>query len=122
MIFIEKGNVYLGETHIDNTGNIVKNSPPRFEKSEQGSCVAVGRMNAETNEQIGLVDCFGDWQTAEILSKVIELIAPCRQTNIPNFKEIISKAYKDGVDFCEYCNGQCEYCIVDNWKNEEVKE
>ncbi len=52
-----------------------------------------------------------------------ELIEPKRQTNIPNFGKIISRAYKDGFDVCQYCDGlQCQNCIVDEWKNETEDE
>ncbi len=123
MIFIAKGNAYFGQTEKDDSGNIVKKIPPRFEESEQGSCVAVGKMDSETNKQIGSADIFADWQAAEFLGKVLELIEPKRQTNIPNFGKIISRAYKDGFDVCQYCDGlQCQNCIVDEWKNETEDE
>lgn len=123
MIFVSKGNMYLGETQKDKNGNVVKHIPPRFEESEQGSCVAIGKMNSETNEQIGSADVFADWQAAEFLSKILELVSPRRKTNLPDFKKIFSDAYKDRVDFCDYCCdvSQCQNCIVNKWKIEQTE-
>lgn len=120
MIFIAKGNAFLGQTKTDKDGNVVERTPPRFDEAEDGGCVAVGIINPDTNQQEGSADIFGDWQAAEYLQRVLELLNPRRKTNIPNLREIIHDAYNDGgVDICEYCGStNCSNCIIDEWKNE----
>lgn len=121
MIFITKGIFYMGITQRDADGNITKQTPPRFEETPDGSCVAVGIINSDTNEQEGAAEIFGDWDAAHFLAKTLEYIAPTRPVNIPDFKEIIHKAYTDGTDICQYCTCNvtpCRDCIVEEWKND----
>lgn len=125
MIFIAKGNAYIGQIKRDQDGNITEQIPPRFEETPDGSCVAVGIINSETNEQEGAAEIFGDWQAAQFLAKTLEYIAPKRPVNLPDFKEIVRRAYDDGTDICEYCGldfSRCRDCIVEEWKNETEEE
>lgn len=124
MIFIAKGHAYVGFNKVDKDGNIIERKPGRFEEAPDGGSIAVGLMNSDTYKVEGDVCVFGDWQAAEICAKVLELLAPTRPANIPDFSNIIRKAYADGADICEYCDlscDRCKYCIVNEWR-EEIEE
>lgn len=125
MIFIAKGVCHLGRVEKDKDGNVTEEIPPYFEEKPDGSSVVVGIINSETKEQEGDADIFGDWDAAQYLTKVLQLIAPKRPVNIPNFKEIVRNAYNDGTDICEHCSRDfifCRDCIVEEWKNETEED
>jgi hypothetical protein len=66
---------------------------------------------------------FGDWDAANYLAKVVELIRPNRQINIPDLEALIRAAYKDGFDLCQYCpDCNCRDCIVNEWKGDPDDE
>lgn|GEM_PF-436155 len=117
MIFIEKGDFYLGHRIKDGNGNIIQQNGPEFEPDDNGSSVIVGKLDSETRKQVGEADIFGDFNAAGYLKKVLELLTPGRTINIPNFKELFVSASKDNVDMCDYCEGlHCDNCIVSEWK------
>lgn len=100
----------------DNDGNIVEVIPARFEEDSKGSCFAVGTMDSDTYEQQGNAKVFGDFQTAQLLQYVLELVLP-RWNNFPDFSKLIRNAYSDDVDICKYCDCiNCADCIVNEWK------
>lgn len=119
MIFIEKGNFYLGHCTKDGKGNIIEQNGPKFEPDDNGGSVIVGKLDSETREQVGEADIFGDFNATGYLKKVLELLAPKRVIDIPNFKGIFVSASKDNVDLCDYCEElHCDNCIVSEWKEE----
>ena len=125
MIFIAKGVYRLGRVEKDKDGNVIEEIPPCFEEKPNGSSVVVGIINSETKEQEGDADIFGDWDAAQYLTKVLQLIAPTRSVNIPNFKEIVRNAYNEGTYICEHCPRDftfCRDCIVEEWKNETEED
>ena len=104
MIFLEKGNLYLGHRIFDNNGNVIEQTEPKFESDDSGTCVIVGVL---------------DSNATGYLKKVLELLAPERTIDIPNFKRIFAAAFNDDVNLCDYCNEfQCNNCIVSKWKEE----
>lgn len=108
LYFITKGHCYIGKN-------------PRFVSDDNGGSVAVGEMNEETNQPIlDTVNIYGDWQASKYLEKILELVDPDRDIDIPDFKFIIKKMCDDGVDICDYCNNDsdCNDCIVDEWKED----
>lgn len=107
MYFIAKGNCFLGEN-------------PRFESDNNGGAVAVGEINEENNEiKADTVIVFGDWQASKYLGKLLELVDPARELDIPDFKTMTKEMQKDGLDLCEYCHEyKCRDCIVNEWKEE----
>lgn len=114
MIFLEKGDFYLADMTIDGNEN-----GPKFEPNDNGSSVIVGMLDSETKKQVGKADIFGDFNATGYLKKVLQLLAPERAINIPNFKELFVSASKDNVDMCDYCEGlHCDNCIVCEWKEE----
>lgn len=68
-------------------------------------------------------EVYGDWDAAAYLRRVVELIHPNRQINIPNLEAMIRAAAKDGVDICTYCpDYNCRGCIVNEWKEDPDDE
>lgn len=119
MIFIEKGDFYLGHRTKDGNGNIIQQNGPKFEPDDNGSSVIVGKLDSETRKQVGEADIFGDFNATGYLTKILELLQPKRTVNIPDFKEMFSSAFNDNVDMCDYCEGlHCDNCIVSEWKEE----
>jgi hypothetical protein len=119
MIFLEKGNLYLGHRIFDNNGNVIEQTEPKFESDDSGTCVIVGVLDSKTKKQVGKADIFGDFNATGYLKKVLELLAPERTIDIPNFKRIFAAAFNDDVNLCDYCNEfQCNNCIVSKWKEE----
>ena len=53
MIFLEKGNFYLGRGIVDNNGNVTEQTEPKFVSDDSGNCVIVGVLDSKTNEQGG---------------------------------------------------------------------
>ncbi len=124
MIFLGVGRAYMGINRTDKDGNVISSEPPRWENDPKGGCIAIGKLNPETMEQDGPAEVFGDWDAAGYLARVLELLKPNRQINIPDIKAVVQTATKAGdVDFfCEHCNGcNCRDCIINEWK-EEVPE
>lgn len=107
MYFITKGNCFLGAN-------------PHFESDDGGGAVAVGEIDEERNEaKDGTVSVFGDWQASKYLGKLLELVDPARQLDIPDFKAITKEMQKDDLDLCAYCHEiKCRDCIVNEWKEE----
>ena len=74
-------------------------------------------------EQDGPAEVFGDWQAAEYLARVLEMIHPSRQINVPNLEAMIRQATKDGFNICDYCpDFNCRDCIVNEWKGDPENE
>ena len=119
MIFLEKGNFYLGRGIFDNNGNVIEQTEPKFVSDDSGTCIIVGVLDSETKKQVGKADVFGDFNATGYLKKVLELLAPERTIDIPNFKRIFAAAFNDDINICDYCNEfQCNNCIVSKWKEE----
>lgn len=122
MIFLATGTVTLGMTKRDKDGNVASSTSARFTWDDNGGSIAIGEMDPKTKEiNEESVSIFGDWDAAGYLAEALELIKPRRQTNIPDFKSIIQKAYtEDGNDLvCDYCQScNCRDCIVKEWKEE----
>lgn len=116
-IFLATGHCHLGRTQRDKHGNITKEIPARFEYAPDGPCVAVGTLDPATNMVDTLTDVFGDYDAAGYLTRAMEHLKPTRPVNIPDFAAIIQAAIKDGVNFCDYCQGlNCHDCAVEEWK------
>lgn len=125
MIFIEKGDFYLGHRIIDDNGNLIQYRP-KFKPNNNGDCVVVGMLDPKTREQVGESDVFTDFNAKGYLTKILELLSPEKNINIPKFKDIpdfkkiFASAYSnDKVNMCKYCDElHCDNCIVTDWKNE----
>lgn len=88
-----------------------------------GGSVAIWPMDPEKMEPSGPAEVYGDWDAAAYLCRVVELIHPNRQINIPNLEAMIRAAAKDGVDICTYCpDYNCRGCIVNEWKEDPDDE
>ena len=88
-----------------------------------GGSVAIWPMDPEKMEPSGQAEVYGDWDAAAYLCRVVELIHPNRQINIPNLEAMIRAAAKDGVDICTYCpDYNCRGCIVNEWKEDPDDE
>ena len=84
-----------------------------------GGSVAIWPMDPEKMEPSGPAEVYGDWDAAAYLRRVVELIHPNRQINIPDLEAMIRAAAKDGVDICTYCpDYNCRGCIVNEWKED----
>lgn len=120
IISIGVGNCTLGRRQTDRDGNVVSETPAKFEVDPAGSSVAIVPLNPETMEQDGTMEIFGDWQAGDYLARVVELIHPNRQINVPDLEAMIRRAAMDGLDLCEYCEDcyMCRDCIVKEWKED----
>ena len=120
IISIGVGICTLGRRQLDKDGNVVKETPASWEADPEGSSVAIVPLNPETMEQDGPVEIFGDWQAGDYLARVVELIHPNRQINVPDLEAMIRRAAMDGLDLCEYCEDcyMCRDCIVKEWKED----
>ena len=118
-IAIHRGNMTLGRICKDKDGGVIEKIPPKWEDHPEGACVALVPVNPETMEQEGTAEIFGVYDAAHYLARILELIHPNRQINIPNLKEIIRAASMDGADLCDYCLDlcPCRDCIVKEWKD-----
>ena len=114
------GTCTLGRRQLDKDGNVVKETPASWEADPEGGSVAIVPLNPETMEQDGPVEIFGDWQAGDYLARVVELIHPNRQINVPDLEAMIRRAAMDGLDLCEYCEDcyMCRDCIVKGWKED----
>ena len=120
IISIGVGTCTLGRRQLDKDGNVVKETPASWETDPEGGSVAIVPLNPETMEQDGQVEVFGDWQAGDYLARVVELIHPNRQINVPDLEAMIRRAAMDGLDLCEYCEDcyMCRDCIVKEWKED----
>ena len=48
VIAIQKGNFTLGRRQLDKDGNVVKETPPRWEHDPAGACVAIVPLKPDT--------------------------------------------------------------------------
>lgn len=121
-IFLAKGNAYLGQNKTDKDGNITESKPAHFETSDDGPCIALGKIDLDTMEVKGIECVYGDFQASGYLQGVLDLLQPKRKTDIPDFKGMLREARGDGFDICNYCKMdgyQCRDCIVTRWNSEE---
>ena len=120
IISIGVGTCTMGSRQLDKDGNVVKETPAKWEADPEGSTVAIIPLNPETMERDGQVEIFGDWQAGDYLARVVELIHPNRQINVPDLAAIVRAAAEDGLDLCEYCQApyMCRDCIVKEWKED----
>ena len=120
LISIGVGTCTLGRKQVDRDGNVVSETPAKFEVDPAGSCVAIVPLNPDTMEPDGPAEVFGDWQAGQYLAKVLEMLQPTRKTNLPDLEAMIRRAALDGLDLCDYCEDcyMCRDCIVKEWKED----
>ena len=118
VIAIGVGTCTLGRRQVDRDGNMVSETKAKWEADPAGESVAIVPLNPDTMELDGPAEVFGDWQAAQYLDRVVELIHPNRQINVPDLAAMVRAADKDGLDLCDYCQelGMCQDCIVKEWK------
>ena len=123
LIGIGVGTTHLARRQVDADGNIKSETSAKWEPDPEGGSVAVWPLNPETMEPDSPAEIFGDWDAAGYLAKVVELIRPNRQINIPDLEALIRAAHKDGFDLCDYCpDCNCRDCIVNEWKGDPDDE
>lgn len=123
VIGIGVGDATLGGRTIGADGQVIRETPARWTENPAGGCVAIWPMNPETMKPDGAAEIFGDWQAAEYLARVLDLIHPNRQINVPNLEAMIRQATKDGFNICDYCQDfNCRDCIVNEWKGDPENE
>ena len=120
IISIGVGTCTLGRRQVDRDGNVVSETPARWEADPAGGSVAIVPLNPDTMEPDGAAEIYGDWQATSYLARVVELIHPNRQINVPDLEAMIRRANMDGLDLCEYCPDpyMCQDCIVKEWKED----
>lgn len=120
IISIGVGTCTLGRRQTDRDGKVVSETPAQWEVDPEGGSVAIVALNPDTMEPDGAAEIYGDWQAAQYLARVVELIRPNRQINVPDMEAIIRRAAMDGLDICEYCPDpyMCRDCIVKEWKED----
>lgn len=52
MIFLEKGNFYLGCRMADNNGNVTEQTEPKFVSDDSGTCIIVGVLDSEQRNRL----------------------------------------------------------------------
>lgn len=119
IIVIGVGTARMGRTCRDKDGNIAEQIPAQWEATPAGGSVAIWPVDPEKMEPSGPAEVYGDWDAAAYLRRVVDLIQPNRQINIPDLEAMIRTAAKDGVDICTYCpDFGCRDCIVNDWKGD----
>ena len=120
IISIGVGTCTLGRRQVDRDGNVVSETPARWEADPAGGSVAIVPLNPDTMEPDGAAEIYGDWQASSYLARAVELIHPNRQINVPDLEAMIRRANMDGPDLCEYCPDpyMCRDCIVKEWKED----
>lgn len=103
VIGIGVGTATMGRICRDKDGNITEQSTARWDADPDGGSVAIWPMDPEKMEPSGPAEVYGDWDAAAYLRRVVDLIQPNRQINIPDLEAMIRAAAKDGVDICTYC-------------------
>lgn len=123
VIGIGVGTATMGRICRDKDGNITEQSTARWDAVPAGGSVAIWPMDQEKMEPSGPAEVYGDWDAAAYLRRVVDLIQPNRQINIPDLEAMIRAAAKDGVDICTYCaDCNCWDCIVSKWKEDPDDE
>ena len=69
IICIAKGTATIGLTTRGADGQIISQTPARWEHDPDGGCVALWTMNPETEEQEAPARIYGDWQASEYLGR-----------------------------------------------------
>lgn len=120
IISIGVGTCTLGRRQVGKDGKVVSETPARWEADPAGGSVAIVPLNPDTMEPDGAAEIYGDWQAAQYLARVVELIHPNRQINVPDLEAMIRRANMDGLDLCEYYPDpyMCQDCIVKGWKED----
>ena len=118
IISIGVGTCTLGSRQRDRDGKVVSETPAQWEADQAGGSVAIVPLNPDTMEPDGAAEIYGDWQASSYLGRVLELIHPNRQIDVPNLAAMVRAAAEDGLDLCEYCKDfyMCQNCIVKEWK------
>ena len=123
MLFIAKGHCQLGETKVDDDGNIISHTDATFSTDENGECVAIGEFDEDAPElKLSIHSIHGDWDAAGYLGAILEALKPRRQINLPDFKAIFEVARNNGLDLCDYCPNEiyyCRDCIVKRWEEQD---
>lgn len=123
VIGIGVGDATLGGRTIGADGQVIRETPARWTENPAGGCVCIWPMNPETMKPDGAAEIFGDWQAAEYLARVVQLIHPNRKINVPDLEAMIRRATKDGFNICDYCpDCNCRDCIVNEWKGDPENE
>ena len=120
IISIGVGTCTLGSRQRDRDGKVVSETPAQWEADQAGGSVAIVPLNPDTMEPDGAAEIYGDWQASSYLGRVLELIHPNRQINVPDLEAMIRRAALDGLDLCDYCKDcyMCRDCIVKEWKED----
>lgn len=111
IICIAKGTATIGLTTRGADGQIISQTPARWEHDPDGGCVALWTMNPETEEQEAPARIYGDWQASEYLGAetgnrpdkvtparewVDNIVAFCEENEIPVFfKDNLRKYFPD---------------------------
>ena len=124
IICIGRGTATLGRYTRHEDGTTTQDIGAHWEPDAGGGSVAIFKMDADTNKVTCPAEVFGDWQAAEYLGRVLELLGPGRAPNLPHLREIVYHMSNDGLDICDYCGGLlcCAECIVKDWKQESEEE
>lgn len=129
MVFLVKGHAYMGRRARDAAGNIYIDEPAHFDFDDEGGAVAVGTINTATMEiqEDPAPTPYGDFEPSAYLAKALELLAPSRRGDIPDFEGMIKKQAKSYGDpqcpFFDECDRPyCKDCIVGQWVDEATEE
>ena len=99
VIGIGVGTAKMGRICRDKDGNITEQSTARWDADPAGGSVAIWPMDPEKMEPSGPAEVYGDWDAAAYLRRVVELIHPNRQINIPDLEAMIRAAERPGRIF-----------------------
>lgn len=123
VIGIGVGTATLGRICRDKDGNITEQSTARWDADPPADRWQSGQWTRRRWNRAGRRRCTGTGTRPPTSCRVVELIHPNRQINIPNLEAMIRAAAKDGVDICTYCpDYNCRGCIVNEWKEDPDDE
>lgn len=121
VVCIGIGDAVMGCRTLGPNGEVIKETKAHWDHNPEGGAVAIWTTDGETDEPEASLEVYGDWDAAHYLARVLELLHPRRQINVPDLKGMILAADRDGYGLCDYCQRcgyDCRDCIITEWKEE----
>lgn len=83
IISIGVGTCTLGRRQVDRDGNVVSETPARWEADPAGGSVAIVPLNPDTMEPDGAAEIYGDWQESSYLATMALSCSAASRSTMP---------------------------------------
>ena len=103
-IMIDRGTYQIGRTTTNEKGEVISETPPKWENDPDGGCVLLGEFNEEKNS-VDDGSIYGTFMATNIMEDVFQRLGiNADAQNMPPLIAIWKAAKEDGVDMCrDYC-------------------